>query len=96
MGSPVSQSVPVANIFMAGLETETLESFPGKSSSKWFRHVDDIISMVKRSLMNKLLDQLNSRHQNIQFTVEEKQDGRPPVMDVLLNREDNGEFQTFP
>ena len=44
-----------------------------------------------RSQVNKLSDHLNSRYNNIQLTVEVEQDGRLPVMDVLLNSEDNGE-----
>ena len=43
--------------------------------------------------MNKLCDRLNSTHENIQFTVEVEQHGRLPVMDVLLNREENGEIK---
>ena len=54
--------------------------------------MDGIISIVKRWLVNKLLDHLGSRHKNIQFTVEVEQDGRLLVMDVLLNREDNREI----
>ena len=78
---------------MADFETVALDSFAGKSPSKWFRYVDDIISIVKRSLMYKLLDHLNSRQKNIQFTVEVEQDGRLPVMDELINREVNGEVK---
>ena len=55
--------------------------------------MDDIISIVKRSLVNKLFDHLNSRHKNIQFTVEVEQDGQLPVMDMLLNHEDNGDIK---
>ena len=61
--------------------------------SNYFRYLDDIISIVKRSLVNKLCDRLNSIHDNLQFTVEVEQHGRLPVMDVLLYREDNREIK---
>ena len=83
LGSP--ESSPVANIFMADLETEALESFPGTFRSKCFRHVYNTISIVKRSLVNKLLDHLSSRHKNMQFTIEVEKDIRLPIRDALLN-----------
>ena len=40
-------SPPAANLFMAELEQEALETFEEKTPRKWNRYVDDIISIMK-------------------------------------------------
>ena len=50
MGSPVSP--PVANLFMAEFEEEALETFEDEKPKKWRRYVDDVIAVVKRSVVN--------------------------------------------
>ena len=62
MGSPVSP--PVANLFMADLETNELASFPG-APSVWYRYVDDVFAIVKGHLVEDLLNHLNSQHGSI-------------------------------
>ena len=89
MGSPVSP--PVANLFMADLESKALRSFSG-APSVWYRYVDDVLSIVKRSLVKDFLDHLNSQHGG--FTVEVDKEGRLPFMDVLLQRRENGMIST--
>ena len=91
MGSPVSP--PVANLFMADLESKALKSFSGVPSV-WCRYVDDVLSIVKRSLVKDFFDHLNSQHGGISFTVEVEREGRLHFMDVLLQRRENGTIST--
>ena len=91
MGSPVSPVV--ANIFMAELETKALEGF-GCAPSVWYRYVDDVLSVVKRSLVQSLLDHLNGQHESITFTVEMEENGVLPFMDVVLKRSVSGKIET--
>ena len=51
MGSPVSP--PVANLFMADLESKALRSFSG-APSVWYRYVDDVLSIVKKEAWSKI------------------------------------------
>ena len=85
MGSPVS---PVANLFMAEFEEGASASFGKEKPKKWQRYVDDVISIVKRALVQELLD-LKSRHKNIQFTFEIEKDGCLPMLDIVLDRRIN-------
>ena len=52
--------------------------------------MDDVIPVVKRVLVQRLLDHLNSRHGNIQLTVEIEKEGSLPVMDLFLQRGEKG------
>ena len=92
MGSPVSP--PVANLFMAEFEESALASFEKEKPKKWQRYVDDVISIVKRSLVRELLEHLNSRHKNILFTFEIEKDGCLPMLDLVLHRTENGRINT--
>ena len=92
MGSPVSP--PVANLFMAEFEKEAIESFENEKPRKWNRYVDDVISIMKRSLVGDLLKHLNSRHKNINFTVEVEEEGRLPMLDLVLHRMEDGTITT--
>ena len=92
MGSPVSP--PVANLFMAEFEKEALESFEEVKPRKWNRYVDDVISIMKRSLVGDLLQHLNCRHNNIEFTVEVEEEGRLPMLDLVLHRMEDGTITT--
>ena len=84
MESPVSP--PVANIFMDKFEKEALATFEKEKPKHWRRFVDDVIAVVKVSVVNELLMHLNSRHENIRFTMEVEEDGRLPMLDVVLHR----------
>ena len=52
--------------------------------------MDDLISVVKRVPVQRLLDHLNSRHGNIQLTVELEKEDSLLVMDLFLHRGKNG------
>ena len=85
MGSPASPAI--ANIFMSQLEEDALKSFDG-APNVWHRYVDDVFSIVKKSLVEKLLVHLNSQHESIIFTLEKEEDGKLPLMDLMLHRVD--------
>ena len=51
----------------------------------WFRFIDDVFSIVKR---------IQIEHESIKFTVEIEQNGRLPLMDLLLQRRDDGSLDT--
>lgn len=83
MGSPASPAI--ANIFMAKVEERALETFDTRPKI-WHRYVDDIFSIVKAHLVDKLLEHLNAQHPSITFTVEREHDRQLPFMDARLER----------
>ena len=85
MGSPASPAI--ANIFMAKLEEDALKSFDG-APDVWYRYVDDVFSIVKKSLVEKLLVHLNNQHPSIVFTLEKEEEGKLPFMDAMIHRVD--------
>ena len=85
MGSPASPAI--ANIFMAKLEEDALKSFDG-APDVWYRYVDDAFSIVKKSLVEKLLVHLNNQHPSIVFTLEKEEEGKLPFMDTMIHRVD--------
>ena len=87
-------SPPLTCLFMVDLEGEALGSFKGVKPTKWRRYVDDVISVVTRNMVDDLLAHLNSRHKNIQFTVEVEEDRRLPVLDIVLHRLPDGRMNT--
>ena len=52
----------------------------------WKRYADDTLTIVKEGSINRVYQQLNSFHPNIQFTFEIKNSGRIPSLDILLIR----------
>ena len=84
MGAPASPII--ATIFMGKLEDRALATFD-TPPRVWYRYVD-VFSIVKRALVDKLLQHLNSQHPSIQFTVEVEKDGQLPYMDVTVSRDD--------
>ena len=78
---------------MADLETRALESFLD-APSVWYRYVNDVLSIVKKRLVEDLLDHLSIQQENISFTVEVEHDGKLPFMDVLLQRRKDGTINT--
>ena len=85
IGAPASPII--ATIFMGKLEDRALATFD-TPPRVWYRYVDDVFSIVKRALVDKLLQHLNSQHPSIQFTVEVEKDGQLPYMDVTVSRDD--------
>ena len=56
--------------------------------------MDDVIAVVKVSVVNEMLMHLNSRHENIRFTMDVEEDGRLPMLDVVLHRREDGGINT--
>ena len=83
VGSPISP--PVANV-LEKFEKGALATFEKEKRKYWRRYVDDVIAEVKVSVVNEMLMHLNSRHENIRFTMEVEEDGRLPMLDVILHR----------
>jgi hypothetical protein len=85
MGSPLSPVI--ANIFMEDFEQKALESAPLKPKC-WFRYVDDtfVIWQHRRETLDAFLNHLNTRHDDIKFTMEVERDGILPFLDVKVTR----------
>ena len=56
--------------------------------------MDDTCTAVHVDRVKELLDHLNSIEESIQFTVEVKQDGKLPFLDVLLTHDPHGTIST--
>lgn len=82
MGNSLSSFV--ANTFMAHLESSMSRKacFP----RYWRRYVDDIVAIIKKDKEKELLNELNSCHDSIKFTIEMESDGKLPFLDLLLDR----------
>ena len=65
-----------------------------KKPSTWLRYVDDTFVAWSHELeeLDAFLSHLNSRHPNIQFTMENEKDGALPFLDVLVTRKPNGKL----
>ena len=64
-------AVAFANIFMTNIETQILSNSVAKPTI-WKRYIDDIFSLldVNQSDIDKFIEQANSHHPTIKFTVE--------------------------
>ena len=91
MGSPLSPAV--ANLFMSHLEEKALETYPNPPRT-WFRFVDDIFSIIRKTEATTLLHHLNQQHPSIIFTMEEESEGKLPFLDVKVHRTNEGDLRT--
>ena len=55
----------------------------------WFRYVDDTFVVWNHGEveLQLFLQQINSKNENIQFTMEKEENGQLPFLDVLISRE---------
>ena len=84
MGNPLAAIL--AQLAMEVLERDFLKPLAGPNVI-WFRYVDDIIALAPLRLnVATLLDQLNSVHHSIKFTVEHEVDDRIPFLDVVIHK----------
>ena len=70
----------------------------GARPTIWFRYVDDTLTLFNnKDTAVQFLSYLNSRHKNIQFTIEFEKDQEIPFLAVLIKRHLkarlHGEFQ---
>lgn len=82
MGNPISPFA--AELVMAELELYLKEK--GLLPRVWWRYVDDIYSIVKRSDIYKILDILNSQIDSIKFTHEVEQNNEIAFLDLMIKR----------
>ena len=84
MGSPASPVI--ANLFMRSFEEKALSTFQQKPKV-WYRFVDDVFSIVKKTHANELLHHLNQQNTpSIRFTDESEKNGTLPFLDVGVTR----------
>ena len=90
MGTPV-----LAEIFLCHMEIKWLNDCPDSFKLVYYqRYVDDIFLMFNApAQVNKFLQFMNSRHDNIRFTVETEEDNKLPFLDILVSKE-NGCINT--
>ena len=75
----------IANIYMRALEERALSTFELKPKV-WYRYVDDVFSITKKTHVPKLLQHLNNQHPSIRFTEESEKGGKLPFLEVNISR----------
>lgn len=55
----------------------------------WYRYVDDVVAVIKKSELEQTLQMLNSQFPTIKFTVVPEEDGQLAFLDLLLIRKNN-------
>ena len=92
MGSPLGPVL--ANIFMCHFEEKWI-MHSSDCPNVWFRYVDDTFTLFRnKDTAIKFLHYLNSRHGNIQFTIDFENNQQIPFLDVSIKRLDNNSFST--
>ena len=89
MGSPLGPSF--ANCFMGFHEEKWLDDCPLSFKPLYYRrYVDDCFLLFRDpSHIPKFQSYLNSKHDNIKFTVEHEKNGTLPFLDILITRNGN-------
>jgi hypothetical protein len=70
----------ITEIFLGDLESKMEDKV--WFSRLWYRYVDDVFAIIKRGDAEKVLEQLNKRHNAIKFTHEEKKCGQLSFLDT--------------
>ncbi|XP_055854557.1 uncharacterized protein LOC129918193 [Episyrphus balteatus] len=89
MGNPLSPTV--ADIILDNLLDDTIEHLNKIGIKMKFiaKYVDDIFAIIKLKDIDTILNQLNSYHNKIQFTIENEHNNSLPYLDLLIHRENN-------
>ena len=88
MGSPLGPVL--ANLFMGIKEKEWIENYNGVGPSFYRRYVDDICCTFQdANEADQFLTYINSRHNNIRFTIEREENSTLPFLDVKIIRNNN-------
>ena len=90
MGSPVSPIV--ANLFMEDFKRKALASLTTPIKF-WGRYVDDTIVIIKRHFIDDFTAHINLLHPSIKLTMEMEENGKIPVLDVLIARDQQGQLR---
>ena len=86
MGSLVS--VVVAEIVKQNIEEQALATY-SETLPPWLRYVDNTITAVHKNKIDEFHEHLNKQNTSIQFTTEIEENGKIPVLDCLVTRENN-------
>ncbi|VDM02267.1 unnamed protein product [Schistocephalus solidus] len=89
MGSPISGYL--AEAILQELETRIFQIYKPKF---WRRYVDDIFVIIHREAKENFKTDLNSTCPQIQFTMEEEEDGMLPFLGVQISRQEERTLQT--
>lgn len=85
MGNPISPLI--ADLFLSKLEKSLKER--NLLPRWWYRYVDDVVAVIKKSELDQTLHMLNSQFPTINFTVVPEEDGQLAFLDLLLIRKNN-------
>jgi hypothetical protein len=55
----------------------------------WYRYVDNIFPVIKKTDVQNTLNMLNSQYNTIKFTIDEECDQKLPFLDICVRRESN-------
>jgi hypothetical protein len=55
----------------------------------WYRYVDDIYAVIKKTDVQNTLNMLNSHYNTIKFFIEEECDQKLPFLDLCVRRKSN-------
>ena len=83
MGSPLAPTL--ANLFMGYNEKIWIDEYTGSKPYVYKRFVDDIFAVFeneKEAL--EFFTYINSKHQNIKFTMDKSENGKLPFLDILI------------
>ena len=82
LGSPLGPVL--ANFFMRDFEEKWVRTSKNRPSV-WFRYADDAFALFDdKKSASQFLEYLNSRHNNVEFTIEFEQNDEIPFLDILL------------
>lgn len=77
----------LANIIMTELEHQVVSKLvPDNTVKSYIMYVDDTLVLVKRSDVDKVMSQINSFHNNFNFTVDSFIDQKIHFLDLLINK----------
>ena len=64
-------------------------------SKIYFRYMDDILKNIKKSKSEQKLEEINSLHENLKFTMEKEQKGQLPVLDMkIIHDQETGKLSS--
>ena len=93
MGSPLCPVL--ANLFMSHHERYWIKEYTSSQILFYKKYVDDIFCLVENeSVAQEFLVYLNSKHPNINLTMEPEIDSKLPFLDILITSSPNGNFIT--
>ena len=87
MGTP--PAMQLSNVWLSQFEPTIF-----KNSKLKHRYVDDILRTNKIKETNSILEQLNSMHPNLKFTVETENNSKLPFLDITISRDNENHLHS--